>query len=190
MKSDTESYVRLQNLYRQWAEVEKNKFKELFKAKHPQLADSANPEEVDTFVKNSHHLRVLRGKQWGAFDKDREAIANSLMMAPRETATHLGLSALTNLLSSDPGTDASKITEDALRSEVQSIVGEGVDLPEELDAAIGEIARAPTADLPNMAAFLGGLVAQEAIKMITEQYVPLNGYCVVDLVDSWTGVIG
>ncbi|OSD07684.1 hypothetical protein PYCCODRAFT_1380781 [Trametes coccinea BRFM310] len=186
MKSDTESYVRLQNLYRQWAEVEKNKFKELFKAKHPQLADSANPEEVDTFVKNSHHLRVLRGKQWGAFDKDREAVANSLMMAPRETATHLGLSALTNLLSSD----ASKVTEDALRSEVQSIVGEGVDLPEELDAAIGEIARAPTADLPNMAAFLGGLVAQEAIKMITEQYVPLNGYCVVDLVDSWTGVIG
>ena len=50
-------------------------------------------------------------------------------------------------------------------------------------------ARAPTADLPNMAAFLGGLVAQEAIKVITEQYVPLNGYCVVDLIESWTGVI-
>ncbi len=41
-----------------------------------------------------------------------------------------------------------------------------------------------------MAAFLGGLVAQEAIKVITAQYVPLNGYCVVDLIDSWTGVIG
>ena len=50
-------------------------------------------------------------------------------------------------------------------------------------------ARAPTADLPNMAAFLGGLVAQEAIKMITEQYVPLNGYCVVDLIETWTGVV-
>lgn len=90
-------------------------------------------------------------------------------------------------------------------------MGEGVDLPEELDAAVGEMyvlpvspatsyvnayyarnttsARAPTADLPNMAAFLGGLVAQEAIKVITEQYVPLNGYCVVDLIDSWTGAI-
>ena len=41
-----------------------------------------------------------------------------------------------------------------------------------------------------MAAFLGGLVAQEAIKVITAQYVPLRGYCVVDLIDSWTGVIG
>ena len=99
-----------------------------------------------------------------------------------------------------------------MTAEVKSIIGEDVDFPEELDAAIGEMyvsflldtvrnamlmlvdllcsVRAPTADLPNMAAFLGGLVAQEAIKVITEQYVPLNGYCVVDLIDSWTGVIG
>ncbi|OJT14239.1 NEDD8-activating enzyme E1 regulatory subunit [Trametes pubescens] len=188
MKSDTESYVRLQNLYRQWADVEKSKFKELFEAKHPEAAASVDPEEVDSFVKNSHHLRVLRGKRWGTFDADREALGNALASTPREAATHLALTALTNLLAQD--TDASKVTDEALKGEVISLVGPGVELPEELDAAIGEIARAPTADIPNMAAFLGGLVAQEAIKMITEQYVPLNGYCVVDLVDSWTGVVG
>ncbi|KAH9855531.1 hypothetical protein C2E23DRAFT_723950 [Lenzites betulinus] len=188
MKSDTESYVRLQNLYRQWSEVEKDKFKALFKAKHPEAAETANPEEVDTFVKNSHHLRVLRGKRWGTFDTDRESVVNSLSATPREAATHLALTALTNLLSRN--SDASNITEEALKGEIISIVGTGVELPDEVDAAVGEVARAPTADLPNMAAFLGGLVAQEAIKMITEQYVPLNGYCVVDLVDSWTGVVG
>ncbi|KAI0827220.1 hypothetical protein BC628DRAFT_1318861 [Trametes gibbosa] len=188
MKSDTESYVRLQNLYRQWSEVEKNKFKALFKEKHPEVAENADPEEVDTFVKNSHHLRVLRGKQWGSFDTDRESVVSSLSIAPREAATHLALSALTNLISRDA--DTSKITEDALKKEVISIVGTSVELPDEVDAAVGEVARAPAADLPNMAAFLGGLVAQEAIKMITEQYVPLNGYCVVDLVDSWTGIVG
>lgn len=77
MKSDTESYVRLQNLYRQWADVEKGKFKALFEAKHPEAAAGADPEEVDSFVKNSHHLRVLRGKRWGAFDADREALGRS-----------------------------------------------------------------------------------------------------------------
>lgn len=41
-----------------------------------------------------------------------------------------------------------------------------------------------------MAAFLGGIVAQEVIKMITQQYVPINGYCVIDLIETWTGVIG
>lgn len=32
-------------------------------------------------------------------------------------------------------------------------------------------------------------MAQETIKMITRQYVPVKGYCIVDLVDSWTGCL-
>ncbi|KAI0746401.1 hypothetical protein C8Q80DRAFT_1174962 [Daedaleopsis nitida] len=184
MKSDTKSYVQLQNLYRQAADAEKNRFQEILAEKFPEMAKAANQDEVDSFVKNAHHLRVLRGKQLGAFDTDHEAIATSLSVQPRETATHLALSALSSLHSRE-----AEVTVEALTAEVQSIVGEGVDLPEEVDATVGEVARAPTADLPNMAAFLGGLVAQEAIKVITEQYVPLNGYCVVDLIDSWTGVI-
>ncbi|KAF8443692.1 hypothetical protein L210DRAFT_3643286 [Boletus edulis BED1] len=66
------------------------------------------------------------------------------------------------------------------RGQVQSIVGDGIHLPE-----------APTtsAELPNTAAFLGGTVAQETIKVITKQYIPVKGYCVIDLVDTWTGVI-
>lgn len=50
-------------------------------------------------------------------------------------------------------------------------------------------ARTPTADVPNTAAFMGGVIAQETIKMITKQYVPQKGYCVIDLVDSKTGVV-
>ena len=49
--------------------------------------------------------------------------------------------------------------------------------------------RSPTADLPTTAAFLGGLVAQEAIKMITKQYIPINSVCVVDLIGTWTGML-
>lgn len=49
--------------------------------------------------------------------------------------------------------------------------------------------RAPTADLPTTAALLGGFVAQEAIKLITRQYVPINGVCVIDLINSTTGTI-
>jgi amyloid beta precursor protein binding protein 1 len=50
-------------------------------------------------------------------------------------------------------------------------------------------ARAPTADLPTAAAFLGGLVAQETIKMITKQYVPVKGYCTIDLISSETTIL-
>ncbi|KAE9393597.1 hypothetical protein BT96DRAFT_923957 [Gymnopus androsaceus JB14] len=89
--------------------------------------------------------------------------ANKLSMQPRETATHLALAAVR--------------------------------------FSVGQSARAPSADIPTTAAFLGGLVAQEVIKMITKQYVPISagdaassgdgelGVCVVDLVETWTGVI-
>lgn len=36
--------------------------------------------------------------------------------------------------------------------------------------------------LPTTAALVGGLAGQEAIKLITNQYIPLNGTCVIDLV--------
>ncbi|KAH9829038.1 uncharacterized protein C8Q71DRAFT_912070 [Rhodofomes roseus] len=206
MRTDTESYVRLQTVYKDWAAVEKAKFKELLQKGFPDLAPTISDEEIDTFVKNAHHVRVLRGRRWSEWDADKEALASSLTISPRETAAHLGLAALSALLNKAPGkrcrtgtsdhasrgcvADGSTVTVDGLRAEVQQLVGQDIELPEDVDTAIGEIARAPTADLPNTAAFLGGMVAQEAIKMITKQYVPVNGYCVIDMVDMWTGTVG
>ncbi len=42
--------------------------------------------------------------------------------------------------------------------------------------------RGGASTIPTTAAFLGGVVAQEAIKLVTSQYIPLNNTSVVDLV--------
>jgi len=182
MRASTEAYVRLQKMYKARAEEEGAVFRELL-GKGKDGDAGVDKENMDTFLKNCHALKVLKGKKWGAFDEDPKALTTALQTYPKETATHLALSALSSLRAEASPTDES------LRAAVQSIVGQDVDLPEELDNAVGELARSPTADIPTTAAFLGGLVAQEAIKMITKQYVPINGYCVVDLVDTWTGVV-
>lgn len=106
---------------------------------------------------------------------------------PKETCIHLALSALSLLQASDTSVSPSA---ESIRAKIQSIVGQSTELPDEADDAIGEIARAPFSELPNTAAFLGGMVAQEVIKMITKQYVPVKGYCVIDLIETWTGTIG
>ena len=59
--------------------------------------------------------------------------ATALQTSPKETSTHLALSALSSLPVTTP------ITEESLRSAVQNIVGQDVDLPEEFDNAIGEM---------------------------------------------------
>lgn len=62
--------------------------------------------------------------------------ADALVSYPKETSTHLALSALFALEGNRPG---SPPTVERLRQRVQTIVGDGVELPEELNDAIGEL---------------------------------------------------
>ncbi len=43
-----------------------------------------------------------------------------------------------------------------------------------------EVARAEGGELHNISALAGGLVAQEMIKIITKQYIPIDNTCVFD----------
>ncbi|UPX19037.1 uncharacterized protein EKO05_0009313 [Ascochyta rabiei] len=51
-----------------------------------------------------------------------------------------------------------------------------------------EFARAGGAELHNMAALTGGIVSQEIIKSVTEQYIPVDNTCVFDGVTSKSAV--
>lgn len=177
MKANTSSYIHLQKLYKTRAEEEKEIFKSFLKV-------PIDNTLVDTFVKNCHAIKVLRGKHWGQLDIDAAALAETLVANPKPAATHLGLAALRRLNHKGTPVDAETLTESA-----KFLLPIDTELPEEWNDVVGELARTPTADLPNTAAFLGGLVAQEIIKMITKQYVPLNGICVVDLIETWTAMI-
>jgi len=52
------------------------------------------------------------------------------------------------------------------------------------DDYIGEICRCGGAEIPSIAAYLGGVVAQEVIKLITCQYVPINNAHVYNALKS------
>jgi len=56
--------------------------------------------------------------------------------SPKETSTHLALSTLSNL---EGNSARSPPTLELLRRHVQSIVGDGVELPEALNHAVGEL---------------------------------------------------
>ncbi|CAD6884835.1 unnamed protein product [Tilletia controversa] len=51
---------------------------------------------------------------------------------------------------------------------------------ERVEQACEEMTRAGRADLPSTAALLGGVAAQEVIKLVTRQYIPLDNLCVYD----------
>lgn len=92
--------------------------------------------------------------------------------------------------------DIEKVTSIALKL-VDDLVKEAVYTIEEQEydtirAQIGELAqelvRAGGGELHNIAALTGGIVSQEVIKVITEQYVPVDNTCVFDGVRSKSSV--
>ncbi|KAF6236060.1 hypothetical protein HO173_005688 [Letharia columbiana] len=56
------------------------------------------------------------------------------------------------------------------------------------DDVVKELDRADWGELHNIAALTGGMVAQEVIKVITKQYVPVDNSCVFDGIASKTAV--
>ena len=70
MKASTEAYIHLQKMYKKRAEEEKEIFKNYLQIP---LDDAL----VDVFLKNSHALKLLKGKQWGALDSDPKALCRT-----------------------------------------------------------------------------------------------------------------
>jgi amyloid beta precursor protein binding protein 1 len=70
MKSDTGSYVRLQNLYRTQAAEEREQFRALLRV-------PVQGELVDLFVKNAHGVQLLKGSCYGALNAAPEKLGKS-----------------------------------------------------------------------------------------------------------------
>lgn len=70
MKSDTESYVRLQNLYRTQVAEEREQFRAL-------LSVPVQSDLVDLFVKNAHGVQLLKGACYSVLDAAPEKLSKS-----------------------------------------------------------------------------------------------------------------
>lgn len=55
---------------------------------------------------------------------------------------------------------------------------------ERIMKAAEEVARTGGVELHNISAVIGGMVAQEMIKIITKQYIPIDNTCIFDGIDS------
>jgi amyloid beta precursor protein binding protein 1 len=84
--------------------------------------------------------------------------------------------------------DASVSAESTITSEqILTQVGrlaKGAEANERVVEASREVARAGGGELHNVSALTGGMVAQEVIKIITKQYVPIDNTCVFDGIGS------
>ena len=107
-------------------------------------------------------------------EKANDSFAEAAMMPLSLFPIYLALSATSH--------DAAA-TADQIKTTVNSMVPEAADDTRVVQAC-EEVARARGGELHNISALTGGMVAQEAIKIITKQYIPIDNTCVFDGIAS------
>ncbi|WWD17675.1 hypothetical protein CI109_102116 [Kwoniella shandongensis] len=199
MHSSTTSYVSLQNLYKAQFQEDLSTFQSLLTnvLTGVGLPEDAIPqEEVEGFVKNVSGVGIIKGSPLRVSREGKGKLQDEIAEFDDETDSATCFGMYLALLASErfyathsrwPGTKPKEdMAEDNREVEeiVTGLVGKKEELPEVLIESIAEVTRGGFSTIPTTAAFLGGVVAQEAIKLVTNQYTPLDNTVVINLVKS------
>lgn len=186
MESDTNAYLTLKKIY-----LDKfNSDKSYIRNKAITLIDQQDGDSsllsddtLVTFVRNARYLKIITGTK---IDKDSQILQFFRSLGDES----LKLKALIYLafliveqfarLHGDWPTWNNRSELRALSISILCNDNNIDSYPENLDKILDELCRAFGNELHNISAIFGGVVAQEVIKLLTNQYVPVDNCVVLD----------
>jgi len=194
MFSDSERFIQLQNIYRDKAaqdaeQVGRNVTQALESL--GRSAETIQEPEVRRFCKESRNLRVQRGSSlseefsqpgrgdWCDPDMGSDRLYYLVLRAVDRYVTQYG---------GNPGLTEADIEVDVGR--LKTIAGSMLssmghpNAPQGIDEHLHEVCRYGGAELHSVSSFLGGTAAQECIKILTGQFVPIHNTVLYNAVTS------
>lgn len=202
MKAQSADYIALQNIYKSKARSDLAEVTATVRRIESQLASRATeiPEkDIEVFCKNAAHIKVIHGRNIPRIEDDAYTLKSSRnnlgipdSLLPIVIAFQVLDSVITDI---QAGGQSGKLLDDEMawnakisRTIDQLTDGGSVVIDEETQERILEAAqelrRTEGGELHNISSLTGGLVAQEALKVLTRQYVPLDNTCVFDGIRS------
>lgn len=186
MIADSDKFIKLQNVFREKAKkdaavVSKHVESLLHSVGKP--PESISEQEIKLFCKNAAFLRVVRcrslAEEYSVDTFNKDEITSCMDSPDSEMVLYLMLRSVERFYqqhSRYPGVYNYQVEEDInkLKLCVNSLLQEYSLNVNVKDDYIHEFCRYGTAEPHTVAAFLGGSAAQEAIKIITHQFVPFN----------------
>ncbi|XP_065843401.1 NEDD8-activating enzyme E1 regulatory subunit-like [Oscarella lobularis] len=186
MTADSKRYIKLQQIYQAKAMehatcVKERVYRLLDEMGKPR--DSIADEDVKLFCKNAHFLRVIRcrslGEEYARETAKSQDIDMHLGDEDSDLVFYVVLRAADRFQSQEnryPGETVEDVDSDKrmLKETTASFVKEmGINSAIKTEC-IDEMCRYGGCELHAVAAFLGGVAAQEVIKIVTHQFVPFN----------------
>ncbi|CAH8380858.1 unnamed protein product [Eruca vesicaria subsp. sativa] len=197
MTSSTEHYINLQKIYQTKAEADFLSMEQRVKDILVKLGldpSSISKQTIKSFCKNARKLKVCRYRTIEDEFSNPSVTELHKCLASEDYSSAIGFYILLRAVDRFAATynkfpghfDGGDIEEDAslLRTTALGLISEmgcdGYELPE---ALCSEMCRFGAAELHVVAAFVGGIASQEAIKLITKQFVPMLGTYVFNGID-------
>lgn len=194
MESDSLEYMKLKNIYTEKFLNDKKILKDkilniLTKFDRVDEINDLNFDNLlDLFIKNCKFLKVINGSKidksndiLNIFEFDNENFSNkSIIYLAFMICGYFYLKNKTFPIDSNKS---------QLRSMAISILCNYKDLtafPDGLDKVLDEICRSNSHELHNVSSIMGGIAAQEIIKILTNQYIPLDNCIVFDGISGKT----
>jgi amyloid beta precursor protein binding protein 1 len=203
MKAKSADYIALQNIYKTKARQDVDEVLSTVRSIEAQLGNRTVPvteKEVEVFSKNASHVKVIRGRLVPQISpkagQTLKTIRNSFGNPDSAIAKYVAFEALDiivdgiqngHLPSTALDDDA---TWNATIERLFTTIAEGDDSAVEAESrervlkAAQELRRTEGGELHNISSLTGGLVSQEALKVLTRQYVPLDNTCIFDGISS------
>ena len=214
MKAQSKDYIALQTLYRAKAQSDVASVTHTVRSLESTLARTTaiDRKEIEAFCKGAAFVKLVRGRKLLSVG-GKEPFADRTGWAAREIDDDesllpilVALMALDSAIDKiEPITSARDLlTRSATETFTTQMVAhisatlsalEASNAQLDLEAAqertarvVEELQRSGSVELHNISALVGGVVAQEIIKVITKQYVPVDNTCVIDGIQSKSAV--
>jgi amyloid beta precursor protein binding protein 1 len=217
MKAQSADYIALQNVYRSKSQKDIAAVLSTVREVEKKLQRSKpiDAKEIEAFCKGAAWVKLIRGRALKIPDRvghidwaDREKmVIRELQDESSLMALNVALLALDatienlNVKSSSPKVLLAACHNESFKGDFTArAIGisnplladaeqeDAESVRERLTKLCAEIVRTGPVEMHNIASLAGGMVAQEVIKAVTKQYVPVDNTCIFDGIASKAGV--
>ncbi|KAK1635272.1 ThiF family protein [Colletotrichum phormii] len=180
MKAQSSVYIELQNIYK--AKARKDAAEVLKSVRQKAGGEGVDAAEVDLFCKNAAFIKLVVPASGGP-EQLRSVAAQEFANDEMAKEGVVPLSLLPIYLALQSTSHTPTASSDEILDKIKTQLPDWSD-NERLAQAAQEVARSGGGELHNVSAVTGGMVAQETIKIITNQYVPIENTCIFDGIAS------
>lgn len=181
MASKTSNYVTLQKIFREKALSDQQDFKQILQSIYEQIGrpeTELNDESIATFCKNAAFLFVSHGNPFAFSDSLKRDVLRGENSGT--LAIHFGLLALHQWV--EVGKPEGFDSYLSCFKKILSV--DDAQIPLSVLDTLRELFAHQTSSYHNISSYMGGIAAQEVLKIITEQYIPLDNLYVFDGIRS------